>query len=227
MDDRANLPGYRPTTVFRGPHHKENGATKKEEAVRGCVLRRTKAANQSRQPKPPIKPLTNAVNQRLNQAAIPIMSRGAYGPRPGDWTCPGCQANVFASKSECFKCQTPKPSSDESGGGGGGGPSLKLFVGKLPSGVSQDEARQLFEPFGACDVSAPIFGKGASPYLFVTYRDAEHGRAAIARLDKTAWGSSPSISVQASVGKGGGGHGGLSEEHLPRRDRTTAQQFHH
>jgi len=38
--------------------------------------------------------------------------------RPGDWTCPGCQSNVFASKSSCFKCGEPKPS----GGGGGGAP---------------------------------------------------------------------------------------------------------
>ena len=29
--------------------------------------------------------------------------------RPGDWTCPGCGANVFASKSSCFKCATPRP----------------------------------------------------------------------------------------------------------------------
>ena len=36
--------------------------------------------------------------------------------RPGDWTCPGCNSNVFASKASCFRCQTPKP-----GGGGGGG----------------------------------------------------------------------------------------------------------
>ena len=37
------------------------------------------------------------------------------GGRPGDWTCPRCSANVFASKSECYKCNEPKPS----GGGGG------------------------------------------------------------------------------------------------------------
>ena len=36
--------------------------------------------------------------------------------RPGDWTCPGCQANVFASKSQCYRCGEGKP-----GGGGGGG----------------------------------------------------------------------------------------------------------
>lgn len=30
--------------------------------------------------------------------------------RPGDWTCPSCQSNCFASRSACFRCQTPKPS---------------------------------------------------------------------------------------------------------------------
>mmetsp|Transcript_1896 Transcript_1896/g.5566 ORF Transcript_1896/g.5566 Transcript_1896/m.5566 type:complete len:153 (+) Transcript_1896:88-546(+) len=47
---------------------------------------------------------------------------GGYGgggggeTRPGDWECPSCRANVFASKDACFKCGEPKPS----GGGGGG-----------------------------------------------------------------------------------------------------------
>ena len=52
------------------------------------------------------------------------MSRGGRGgqtssrnARPGDWTCPSCHANVFASKTECFRCQTPKPG--WCGGGGG------------------------------------------------------------------------------------------------------------
>mmetsp|Transcript_89522 Transcript_89522/g.187026 ORF Transcript_89522/g.187026 Transcript_89522/m.187026 type:complete len:110 (+) Transcript_89522:79-408(+) len=35
--------------------------------------------------------------------------------KPGDWTCPGCGMNVFASKDSCFKCGGRKPS----GGGGG------------------------------------------------------------------------------------------------------------
>ena len=34
---------------------------------------------------------------------------GGGDARPGDWTCPGCGANVFASKMSCFKCQMPKP----------------------------------------------------------------------------------------------------------------------
>lgn len=58
---------------------------------------------------------------------------GGGGPpsiRDGDWTCPKCNSNVFASKQECFKCQTPRPEGlgpprsrggGEGGGGGGGG----------------------------------------------------------------------------------------------------------
>lgn len=30
--------------------------------------------------------------------------------RPGDWLCPSCGANCFASRDTCFKCKTPKPS---------------------------------------------------------------------------------------------------------------------
>jgi hypothetical protein len=29
--------------------------------------------------------------------------------RPGDWECPACNANVYASNSNCFKCGTGKP----------------------------------------------------------------------------------------------------------------------
>ena len=28
---------------------------------------------------------------------------------PGDWNCPRCRAVVFASKQNCFKCNTPNP----------------------------------------------------------------------------------------------------------------------
>ena len=33
----------------------------------------------------------------------------ASSARPGDWTCPACQANVFAKRMSCYKCQAPKP----------------------------------------------------------------------------------------------------------------------
>mmetsp|Transcript_156844 Transcript_156844/g.292681 ORF Transcript_156844/g.292681 Transcript_156844/m.292681 type:complete len:164 (-) Transcript_156844:87-578(-) len=42
---------------------------------------------------------------------------GKPGGKPGDWTCPSCGANNFASRSVCFKCGTANPN----GGGGGGG----------------------------------------------------------------------------------------------------------
>ena len=43
---------------------------------------------------------------------------GRGNVRPGDWTCPSCGANVFASKSNCFRCQTPKPVGEAGAGGG-------------------------------------------------------------------------------------------------------------
>jgi len=40
----------------------------------------------------------------------PVASGGLMqGQKPGDWICPGCKSNVFASKSSCFRCSTPKP----------------------------------------------------------------------------------------------------------------------
>ena len=52
--------------------------------------------------------------------------RHGTAARPGDWTCPSCNANVFASKHECFRCQTPRPGRmgggvDRPGGGRGRG----------------------------------------------------------------------------------------------------------
>ncbi len=34
------------------------------------------------------------------------------GP-PSDWNCPKCDVLVFGSKSECFKCRTPKPKDEK------------------------------------------------------------------------------------------------------------------
>jgi uncharacterized OB-fold protein len=34
----------------------------------------------------------------------------AKAVRVGDWQCAKCGANVFATKSACFKCKTPKGS---------------------------------------------------------------------------------------------------------------------
>ena len=45
----------------------------------------------------------------------PMGGGGGADVRPGDWTCPNCNANVFASKIACFRCQHPRH-------GGMGGP---------------------------------------------------------------------------------------------------------
>ena len=58
----------------------------------------------------------------LSPSALPLQVKAEPSAgRAGDWTCPGCQSNVFASKSTCFKCNTAKPAA--SGGYGGGGNS--------------------------------------------------------------------------------------------------------
>lgn len=50
----------------------------------------------------------------LDGLAAPLPGAGK-GPdragdvRPGDWTCPGCGLNVFASKRSCVKCGATKP----------------------------------------------------------------------------------------------------------------------
>ncbi|KAJ3413721.1 hypothetical protein HDV05_007624 [Chytridiales sp. JEL 0842] len=47
--------------------------------------------------------------------------RGGFGGSDGDWSCPSCNNNNFARRTECFKCNTPKPGGSGGGGGGGGG----------------------------------------------------------------------------------------------------------
>ena len=50
--------------------------------------------------------------------------------RPGDWTCPGCHAHNFASRSVCFKCKNAKAG----GSGGGGGFSGDVSKSSEPAG---------------------------------------------------------------------------------------------
>lgn len=39
--------------------------------------------------------------------------KGKGRVRPGDWTCPECKVNNFASRDACFKCETAKPADAE------------------------------------------------------------------------------------------------------------------
>ena len=50
---------------------------------------------------------------------------GQTSQRPGDWICPSCAANVFATRSACFRCNTPRPA-------GQGVPEGKAFASNGP-----------------------------------------------------------------------------------------------
>lgn len=42
---------------------------------------------------------------------------GSREKKPGDWDCPSCNQNNFASRRQCFKCKTPNPNAPAGGGG--------------------------------------------------------------------------------------------------------------
>ncbi len=58
------------------------------------------------------------------------------GEYVGDWSCPNCDATVFASKNNCYKCQTPKPAraaaAEASGGGSGYANTFTAIFGRPP-----------------------------------------------------------------------------------------------
>eukprot|EP00658_Telonema_sp_P-2_P067879 TRINITY_DN5681_c0_g1_i1.p1 TRINITY_DN5681_c0_g1~~TRINITY_DN5681_c0_g1_i1.p1 ORF type:complete len:380 (+),score=20.53 TRINITY_DN5681_c0_g1_i1:125-1264(+) len=41
--------------------------------------------------------------------AAPVGGASLGTTRPGDWTCPSCSSNVFASRTACYKCNAAKP----------------------------------------------------------------------------------------------------------------------
>ena len=78
------------------------------------------------------------------------------GPGEGDWPCPQCRANCFASRTECFRCGTPRPQAadgdaERDGGGykgrGGGGGNLGEHgygggaFGSLPTAAGRGRGR--------------------------------------------------------------------------------------
>lgn len=61
------------------------------------------------------EPVTEADTKVENNSATTTTTTEArhyppdHPPRAGDWQCPNCNANVFASKLACYKCRTPRP----------------------------------------------------------------------------------------------------------------------
>mmetsp|Transcript_32931 Transcript_32931/g.75566 ORF Transcript_32931/g.75566 Transcript_32931/m.75566 type:complete len:307 (+) Transcript_32931:2-922(+) len=72
------------------------------------------SSTQTTQWNPPPEFMAGPVMQPTPAMAMP-------GERAGDWICPQCRANVFASKVECFKCHHKKPSGGVALIGGAGG----------------------------------------------------------------------------------------------------------
>jgi len=59
--------------------------------------------------------------------------------REGDWTCPTCNANVYATRNACFRCSTPKEAVGQNGDGiegasGGYGEAAAFENQGLPAG---------------------------------------------------------------------------------------------
>eukprot|EP00277_Geminigera_cryophila_P028671 CAMPEP_0179468302 /NCGR_PEP_ID=MMETSP0799-20121207/49264_1 /TAXON_ID=46947 /ORGANISM="Geminigera cryophila, Strain CCMP2564" /LENGTH=101 /DNA_ID=CAMNT_0021274241 /DNA_START=254 /DNA_END=556 /DNA_ORIENTATION=- len=50
-----------------------------------------------------VKEETAAVGPKTSKMSTLIKK-----PRDGDWTCAACNAQVFAKKTVCFSCHTPK-----------------------------------------------------------------------------------------------------------------------
>ena len=80
--------------------------------------------------------------------------------RPGDWTCPRCGANVFASKNECFKCRTPKPPATFTPGGYGEGDTGAARAAAAAADSQSGRAGR-GKAF-ACDPSQPLIRRLAS-----------------------------------------------------------------
>jgi tRNA pseudouridine13 synthase len=57
-----------------------------------------------------LRELTKQSTERGHQMQLNSAAADVPTPNPAaDWACPGCGANVFASRNTCFKCKQPKP----------------------------------------------------------------------------------------------------------------------
>jgi len=70
-------------------------------------------------------PLDAPQNQQQGPAGLAWGPDNNLGKRAGDWSCPECGANVFASKMECYRCSCPRP-----GGTAGEGDGTRSLAGE-------------------------------------------------------------------------------------------------
>ena len=102
--------------------NKKGGGEKDKDKSENVSAMNAKGKGRGKKKKKQKNAALQALQQRVDQL-VAAAGTGGPAPKPGDWTCPSCQANVFASRTECFKCQTKKPQGAGKAGGGktGGG----------------------------------------------------------------------------------------------------------
>ena len=136
--------------------------------------------------------------------------RGGRGSRrPGDWDCPECGDHQFATRTECRKCGTPKPTDDEEEEAEGSGDWT--MEGREPQGPEEEGAA---EGEGADDQSPE--GEGEEQKISGE-EEAGAGQAILSGAE----GSQSSIgeTIQTSGTFGGGTGAGSGTDGSVKRPR--------
>jgi len=142
----------------------DSGGDYSRSADRG--RERSRERSRERDERPPTKWDASATGAAAGGGKDPAAIQGGPPSRPGDWPCPQCHNNCFASRSICFKCGAPRPAQYDPAGTGLVGDSIKIkiagyegrIIGKGGSVIREIQERtgahiQIFKDVGICDVS--------------------------------------------------------------------------
>ena len=113
-------------------------------------------------------------------APTPMMRDGkAWNGRPGDWMCPSCYNNNFASRTACFRCSTPKPDLGLAQGNWNAGGAGSTYVNRPGDWVCPSCQSNVFGTRSACyRCSTP---RPANAYPVVDAMARAQGQAGPAR----------------------------------------------
>lgn len=104
---------------------------------------------------------------------------GSTEIRAGDWTCPKCGENVFASKEKCFACGEPK-GKDVRQHGQTADDIMTLFVPDIPEGAQENQVVEAFDDRGGRKVLRVVFStKNGLKAAFVRFSTANEAEEAL------------------------------------------------
>ena len=83
-------------------------------------------------------------------ASGPAADGRAFNARPGDWMCPSCNNNNFASRTACFRCSTPKPDLGLAQGNWNAGGAGSAYVNRPGDWVCPSCQSNVFGTRSAC-----------------------------------------------------------------------------